>query len=106
MSKETHDSKNQSKIITQTDKQDNKWIIDASIDIDKINQNQKILDVIIEEWKVWDNKIKMLEFELSSKDFEISQDTFNQRAYHYLDKKNVLNDVYMRVTGKDIKELS
>ena len=27
---------------------------------EKIEENQKIVDTIIEEWKVWENKIKML----------------------------------------------
>jgi len=44
---EIQDSKNQSRTITQTGS-DNKWIIDASINIDKIEDNQKIVQGMID----------------------------------------------------------
>lgn len=70
----------------------------------EILRNQKIFKTLIAEWQYWTQKITMLKFELSSKDFNITQDEFNRRATHYLDKKEVLELVYFKSTGHNLKD--
>jgi len=78
------------KIITQTDKHDNKWVIDASIDIDRIEHNQKIVDIVQKWYEQVLDDLSMI-VEQGGKDY---------------DMLNLQNKLRVILEGKDIKDLS